>query len=172
MLPAWLAAYGGSPALAGEIRFSFPFRGATVTGAIDRVGPVDSGGSQITDYKTGKSRGARTEDNLQLGIYFLAVNHAQELARFRPVKAVELAFLKEVTGGRMTRVQVGLTTQAQTEYGERMEARLASLVDRIHVLNRTEVYRPNPGAECRFCDFKVLCPLWPEGRELFPEAGP
>ena len=53
MLPTWLVMYGQTPALAGEIRFGFDFAGATVTGAIDRVGRISSGGSQITDYKTG-----------------------------------------------------------------------------------------------------------------------
>jgi superfamily I DNA/RNA helicase/RecB family exonuclease len=167
VLPTWLLAYGQTPALAGEIRFSFEFEGATVTGAIDRVGVVGSGGSQITDYKTGKNRGGPAEDNLQLGIYYLAVNLADELAEHRPVKAVELAFLKEGIGKKFT-AQLAMNSQAQQEFGEKMAARLSGLIEQIRELLRTETYRPSPQAECRYCDFKPLCPLWPEGRELFP----
>ncbi|MEO8323927.1 MAG: PD-(D/E)XK nuclease family protein, partial [Actinomycetota bacterium] len=29
-----------------------------------------------------------------------------------------------------------------------------------------EDFRPNPEANCRWCKFKPLCPLWPEGKEL------
>ncbi|MGH2555569.1 MAG: RecB family exonuclease, partial [Actinomycetota bacterium] len=168
MLPAWLLAYGQTPALAGEIRFGFEFEGATVTGAIDRVAVVKSGGSQITDYKTGKARGGQPEENLQLGIYYLAVNRAEELAAYRPVKAVELAFLKEGLNSSRFYTQLAMNSQAQQQFGETMAARLTGLIEQIRELLHTEVYRPSPQAECRYCDFKTLCPLWPEGRELFP----
>jgi superfamily I DNA/RNA helicase/RecB family exonuclease len=171
MLPAWLATYGQTKAIAGEIHFSFPFEDATVSGFIDRVGEVQSGGCQITDYKTGKSRNARPDDNLQLGIYFLAVNRAEELQPFRPVKAVELAFLKESRDGSVVRAQLGMTSATREEYGERMGERLRGLIERVRELNATETYRPNPSANCRYCQFKTLCPLWPEGKELFPLAG-
>jgi putative RecB family exonuclease len=169
MLPAWLSSYGETPALAGERRFSFEFEGATVSGVIDRVGKVTSGGSQITDYKTGKARGVKADESLQLGIYSLAVNRADELAEFRPVKAVELAFLKERDqSGSVKRVQMGFNSHARDEFEITMASRLSGLVAQIHELLETEVYRPSPSAVCRYCDFKPLCPLWPEGRELFP----
>jgi superfamily I DNA/RNA helicase/RecB family exonuclease len=168
MLPTWLLVYGQTPALAGEIRFNFEFQGATVAGAIDRVGTVKSGGSQITDYKTGKARGGPTEENLQLGIYYLAINLAEELAAYRPVKAVELAFLKEDLNSSRFHAQLGMTSKAQEDFGEKMTARLSALIEQVRELVGTEIYRPSPQAECRYCDFKPLCPLWPEGRELFP----
>jgi hypothetical protein len=31
-----------------------------------------------------------------------------------------------------------------------------------------QVYRPNPSADCHWCDFKTLCPLFPEGQDVFP----
>jgi len=168
MIPNWLAAYGETPALERELRFSFPFDDATVSGAIDRVSSAGKVGSQITDYKTGRVKSGSPEDNLQLGIYYLAVSRAEELARFRPVKAVELSFLKETNrDGMVARSQLGMNSLAQAEFAEKMEARLAGRIERIRELLRTEVYRPNPGANCRYCDFKPLCPLWPEGRPLF-----
>lgn len=168
MLPAWLATYGQTEALARELHFSFELEGATVSGYIDRVGEVQTGGSQITDYKTGKSRNAQADDNLQLGIYYLAVNRAEELQQFRPVKAVELAFLKETRADGVVRAQLGLSSAAQHEFAKRMTERLRGLIGHVQELNRTETYRPNPSANCRYCDFKTLCPLWPEGKELFP----
>jgi hypothetical protein len=29
-----------------------------------------------------------------------------------------------------------------------------------------EDFRPNPEADCQWCKFKPLCPLWSEGKEL------
>jgi putative RecB family exonuclease len=170
MLPAWLSAYGDTKALAGEIRFQFDFEGATVTGAIDRVSGAGKDGCQITDYKTGKSRSvAPADDNLQLGIYYLAVTRAEELTQLGPVKQVELAFLREKTlEGMVKRVQLGMNSAARKEFGERMSARLSGLVAEIRELYESENYRPSPSADCHYCDFKPLCPLWPEGRELFP----
>jgi superfamily I DNA/RNA helicase/RecB family exonuclease len=168
MLPNWLAAYGKSEALAGEVPFEFEFEGATVSGRIDRVGRVDSGGSQITDYKTGRAKGGPVEDNLQLGIYYLAVARSEDLAQFRPVKAVELAFLKEERGGRRFHAQLAMNSTTQREFGKRMADRLGGLIRQVRQLMQTEVYRPSPTAECRYCHFRTLCPLWPEGRELFP----
>ncbi|HEX2068683.1 MAG TPA: ATP-dependent DNA helicase [Actinomycetota bacterium] len=167
MLPGWLESYGKTESLAREIHFSFDYEGATVTGYIDRVGKVQTGGSQITDYKTGKARAAKPEESLQLGIYYLAVHRAPELAEFLPVKAVELAFLKERKDGGVHRAHLGLNSQAQHEYESKMSERLTSLIARVRELIGTENYRPNPAAVCRNCDFKPLCPLWPEGREVF-----
>ena len=167
MLPGWLDSYGRTESLAREIHFSFDYDEATVTGYIDRVGKVQTGGSQITDYKTGKARAAKPEESLQLGIYYLAVHRAPELAEFLPVKAVELAFLKERKDGGVHRAHLGLNSQAQHDYEAKMSERLSSLIARVKELLRTENYRPNPAANCRNCDFKPLCPLWPEGREVF-----
>src|SRR5439155_18320341 len=50
MLPAWLAAYGDTPALAGEQRFEFEFDGATVSGAIARVSRAGEDGWHVIDY--------------------------------------------------------------------------------------------------------------------------
>jgi superfamily I DNA/RNA helicase/RecB family exonuclease len=170
MLPAWFREYGDTPAVAREQRFEFEFDGATVTGYIDRVGRVDGGGTSITDYKTGKSRNAgKAEENLQLGIYFLAINMAEELARFRPVKGVELVFLRDTDRwtGQIARAAKGFSSKEGPEYEEQMSLKVSGLIGRLRDLQITENYRPNPSAQCRFCDFKTLCSLWPEGQELF-----
>ena len=58
------------------------------------------------------------------------------------------------------------------EYEKEMTERVSGLIGRIRELNETEVYRPNPGASCMWCDFKKLCPLYPEGSSLFPANAP
>ena len=174
VLPGWFEEYGRSPAVGRELHFEFDFDGATVSGYIDRVSKIQTGGTQITDYKTGKSRNAGTaEENLQLGIYYLAVQHAEELAPFRPVRGVELAFLRDRDReGQIARAYKGFTSKDHEEYERAMTDRLTELIGRIRDQIETETYRPNPAANCRFCEFKTLCSLWPEGADVLPSEVP
>jgi superfamily I DNA/RNA helicase/RecB family exonuclease len=178
MLPAWFEAFGRWPALATEIRFAFDLDGASVTGYIDRIGSVEGGGSQITDYKTGKKspEAARPKENLQLGIYYLAVNRADELAAYRPVRGVELAFLKQkptrwdpAPDGPYASAYLPITPKSRDEYEDAVTVRLTALIGQVRRLMKSETYRPNPAADCYFCGFKTLCPIFPEGAELFAE---
>jgi superfamily I DNA/RNA helicase/RecB family exonuclease len=176
MLPAWVKLYAENPALATEVHFVFEYDGATVSGYIDRISNVQRGGSVITDFKTGRAKDVlKPEENLQLGIYYLAVNRAEELSAYRPVRAVELAYLKEPpklhqeTLAPIAVAQMSFTGRNRHEYEAQVEERLSGLIGRVRELLETETYRPNPQADCYFCRFKSLCPLFPEGAELFPE---
>ncbi len=170
MLRNWFEHYGDKPARAIEQYFEFEFEGATVLGYIDRIGPSLQGGSVITDYKTGKSdRAENPADNLQLGIYYLAVQESEALAEFNPVNLVELAFLRGDWKSTDLQFRKWPIHDAQEEaWQTAMRERLAGLIRRKRDLNENEVYRPNPYANCRFCDFHTLCPLFPEGRPIFP----
>jgi superfamily I DNA/RNA helicase/RecB family exonuclease len=168
MLRHWFERYADRPALAIEQGFEFELDGATITGYIDRIGPNLQGGTTITDFKTGKpDRAGKPEDNIQLGIYYLAVKDSDALAAFRPVKKVELAFLRgdwtdpETVATRMWPIR----ERGEETYERKMRERIAALVERKKELTATEVYRPNPYADCHWCDFKSLCPLFPEGCE-------
>jgi RecB family exonuclease len=170
MIPNWIEHYGETPAVGSEIRFEFDHDGATISGFIDRVGPILSGGNKITDFKTGKPENApAAEENLQLGIYFLGVERSEELERFRPVRGVELAFLKgSWRGPRMEKKGLQFTDRTKKQYEEEFSRRLSELVGDLNELEKTGAYSPNPQADCFFCAFRPLCPLWPEGAELFP----
>jgi len=173
VLPAWFEEYAPAPAVATEQRFEFDFEGAKIRGYIDRIGRVASGGTQITDFKTGRKRNAGpAEENLQLGVYYLAVGRAEELAPFRPVRAVELVFLRDrgYRGEGVARVAMSFTRGNEPAYREAMVERIRQDVARLRRLYETERVRPNPAANCRFCSFKPLCPIFPEGQELFPPA--
>jgi RecB family exonuclease len=172
MLPNWFAEYANRPSLEHEKKFEFEMDDALVTGFIDRIGEITAGGYRITDYKTGKVENAgNPAENLQLGIYALAVDSVEELEPFRPVRGVELAFLRGTrTGGdKVERVQFMPSSNSAARYREDMRERLSGLIGRVRDLYEREAFRPNPQADCHWCDFKSLCPLWPEGAPLFPE---
>ena len=170
MLRNWFETYGDTPALGIEQFFEFAFEGVTVIGYIDRIGPSVKDGTTITDFKTGKSDNAGPpKDSLQLGIYYLAVQESEALAQFKPVRTVELAFLR----GNWKRPDIDfrkmpINPREEEQYQADMRERLAGLIQRKKDLNASEVYRPNPYANCRFCDFKSLCPLYAEGQPVFP----
>ena len=170
MLRNWFDNYADKPATGIERFFEFEFEGALVIGYIDRIGPAVQEGSVITDFKTGKSDNAGPpRDSLQLGIYYLAVQESESLAEFQPVRTVELAFLR----GNWRNADIDyrkwqITDRDEDQYQAQMRERLAELITRKKQLNEAEVYRPNPYANCRFCDFQTLCPLYPEGQPVFP----
>jgi RecB family exonuclease len=173
MLPNWYEDFGARPAAENgtEVRFQFPFDGATISGAIDRIGPHDAG-FRITDFKTGKPDNApKAADSLQLGIYYLAVMLAPELAPFRPVRAVDLSFIRgHWKTGETVPHAWPISRAGEEAYQTQVRERLSTLISRIRALDDLGTYRPNPGANCFFCDFKSMCSLFPEGRPLFPVA--
>ncbi|MET0799563.1 MAG: ATP-dependent DNA helicase [Actinomycetota bacterium] len=170
MLRNWFVNYAERPAAGIERFFEFEFEGATVIGYIDRIGPAVQDGYVITDFKTGKSDSAGPpRDSLQLGIYYLAVQESPDLVEFQPVRTVELAFLRGNWKSPDIDYRKWMVTERDEEaYQAEMRERLADLIVRKRELNERETVRPNPYANCRFCDFKTLCPLYPEGQSIFP----
>jgi superfamily I DNA/RNA helicase len=177
MLPNWFDRYGAHPAAATERGFEFEYDGATIVGYIDRIGPDPAGfpGMRITDYKTGSAdRAPKANESLQLGIYYLAVLEAAELEEFQPVSGVELSYLKGdwKTGELVTREWTVGTGDREGSYQSAMRQRLSELLGGLKRLNESDSYRPNYQADCFFCDFRSLCPLFPEGRPLFDIQAP
>jgi RecB family exonuclease len=154
------------------VRFEFEYEGATIVGVIDRIGPFP-GGTRITDFKTGNPDSAGpAEQSLQLGIYYLAVRECEELEPFRPVRQVELAFLKgDWRRGEFVLKSWQVTDDAEEGYQSAVKQDLSRLIGLKRNLLETETYRPNPAANCHWCEFKSLCPLFPEGQSVFAEAG-
>jgi superfamily I DNA/RNA helicase/RecB family exonuclease len=169
MLPNWVDNYGRLPADATEVEFTFGFEGAAMKGKIDRIGPHEQG-HRITDFKTGKPEKApKAAESLQLGIYYLGVMLSPELERYRPVRAVDLSFLRgDWRSGQIPPHAWPVSPAGEDEYQARMRERLSALIARIRELDDSGTYRPNPAADCFFCDFKSLCSLYPEGQPVFP----
>ena len=85
------------------------------------------------------------------------------------MRAVELAFLRgHGRPGQLESEAWPISPTGEEEYQTRMRERLSGLIARIRELEERGAYRPNPAANCFFCDFKPLCPLYPEGQPLFP----
>ncbi|MGE5460345.1 MAG: ATP-dependent helicase [Solirubrobacterales bacterium] len=172
LVPNWFARYGDLPADANEQGFRFTFDGAAFRGFIDRIGPAPEGGTRITDFKTGRADNAGpAPENLQLGIYYLAVSECEELAAHRPVAGVELAFL----GGKGSKTALEVvgwpvSEDVEEDYKQRMRDRLSGLIGRIHELDETGRYTPSTTADCFFCGFRTLCTRYPEGAAVFPVA--
>jgi RecB family exonuclease len=170
MFRNWWFSYGEGESLAVEEFFEFEFDGVTIVGVIDRIGAIESGGTRITDFKTGNPDNApKAEESLQLGIYYLAVQRSETLERFRPVRAVELAFIKgKWRAPHEIDIKAWQVSQRSAEgYQLAVEAKLSELIAEKRRLLAEDVYRPNPHADCYWCDFRTLCPLWPEGRQVF-----
>jgi superfamily I DNA/RNA helicase len=172
MFKNWWFAYGVERSLGNEVRFEFEYEGTTIVGVIDRIGPFP-GGTRITDFKTGNPDGAGpAEDSLQLGIYYLAVRECDDLAPYRPVRQVELAFLKgDWRRGEFVLKSWQVGEDEEEAYQTRVKHELSRLIGLKRNLLETETYRPNPAANCHWCEFKSLCPLFPEGQPVFAEAG-
>jgi hypothetical protein len=172
MLPNWFGRFGEHLATGTERGFEFAYDGVTLNGYIDRIGPDPLGfGTRITDYKTGGTYAApKANESLQLGIYYLAAQEAEDLKEVGAITGVELAYLKgDFRTGEivMREWEVG-SGDREAEYQERMRARLSWLIAELKRLDAEERYRPNSQADCYFCDFKTLCSLYPQGAPLFP----
>ncbi|MEX0756050.1 MAG: ATP-dependent DNA helicase [Actinomycetota bacterium] len=170
MLPNWFDDYGPLPATESEVEFRFDHEGAHFRGFIDRIGPLEGGGNRITDFKSGKGDNApKPGESLQLGIYYLAVQQAEELARFRPVRAVELAYLSGTFRRPRPTKQVAwpVSPAGEEEYQQQMRDRVGGLIGEIRERRDEEAWRPSTRANCFFCDFRTLCSLYPEGRPVF-----
>ena len=115
----------------------------------------------------------KANESLQLGIYYLAAQEAEDLKEVGAITGVELAYLKGHyrTGAiEMREWEVG-SGEREAEYQQRMRERLSWLIAELRRLDAEERYRPNSQADCYFCDFKTLCSLYPQGAPLFSTDG-
>lgn len=178
MLPHWWDAYGRQPALAAETGFAFDLDGVRISGRIDRIDAVD-GGTRIVDYKTSRSPGGSTSgtpsetDLLQLQTYLVAIDRDPALERFRPVRRIEVAYVRGERSGkpRLARRFVDLgDDDAAARHLEVATERLTALVTRVRDLAGAGAYAAQPGDHCDTCDFKLLCPAF-AGAPAVPADG-
>ena len=170
ILPRWLAEYGDRETLQAEQRFAFDYDDALVTGAIDRIGRLEDG-SEITDYKTGAKPWGDAkipDDNLQLAIYYLALHEVPELQQYLPVNHIELAFVRHETHGTIVRVERDFTPDGAATYEEAIRERLSELIAHVNDIYDGAAFLPDPAANCRFCSFKPLCPLFDQSGDVLP----
>ena len=77
---------------------------------------------------------------------------------------MELVYPAEQRQGRFRRV----AQKPGPDHAARVEQRLLPLLAGA----ATEAFDPSPHADCRFCAFKPICPLWPQGEDFLAPTAP
>ena len=152
-------------ALRFEVAFEMEVAGHLVRGRIDRVDPAE-GGVILIDYKTARSPATEEEArrSLQLAIYYLAALRDPELAALGPPVQMQLVYPAQARMGRFARV----SQRPEPDHPQLVERRLIPLLEGA----AAEAFDPSPHADCRFCAFKVICPMWPQGEDLLAPVQP
>jgi RecB family exonuclease len=114
-----------------------------ITGSIDRIDRLPSGGIEVIDYKTGRVESQKGVDqSLQLSIYALACRDALGLGT--PEK-VTLYFTESALRLSTTR------TDAQLDLAR------TDVLARVSRMRAGE-FVATPGDPCRWCDYARMCP--------------
>jgi superfamily I DNA/RNA helicase/RecB family exonuclease len=152
-------------ALRFEVAFEMEVAGHVVRGRIDRVDPTGSG-IVLIDYKTARNPATEEEArrSLQLAIYYLAATRDPELAALGAPVEMQLVYPAQARAGRFTRV----SQRPGPDHAALVEKRLVPLLDGA----AAEAFDPNPHADCRFCAFKTICPMWPQGEDFLAPVVP
>jgi DNA helicase-2/ATP-dependent DNA helicase PcrA len=114
-----------------------------ISGGIDRIDRLPSGGIEVIDYKTGRVSSQKdVSENLQLTIYALACRDALDL-------------------GTPERVTLYFTESAQrmstTRTDEQLDAARVEILDRVARIRAGE-FTATPGKACQWCNYRAMCP--------------
>ncbi|MGH2753545.1 MAG: ATP-dependent helicase [Actinomycetota bacterium] len=159
--------HGQHEVIATERPFELDLNGWHISGRIDRIDRLD-GGIRLIDYKTSnrKKWPREAKEDLQLATYLLACVRNDDLKQLGEPKAAELVYVRHEYRGRVDRVQQvpndNVPEDGSMPWDEAVENRIQVLLKGIG----DEEFTPNVKADCMFCKFKTLCPLWAEGEEL------
>jgi superfamily I DNA/RNA helicase/CRISPR/Cas system-associated exonuclease Cas4 (RecB family) len=145
-----------------EVGFEFPIDGAVLRGRIDAIFRMSNHHLRVVDYKTSRYPMSFDEarDDLQLAAYYLALKRDPELKDLGEPGYLGLAYLGKISQG--TFAVRGVSPRQEEGYEARVETRIRDLLGLI----RSERFAPSPTADCQFCSFKPICPVWDEGREV------
>lgn len=114
--------------------------GLVLQSRIDRVDLQDDGTLHIIDYKTGNTPEASNWTQLYLNALVLSRN-----TRY-PISRASFIYL---SSGSVDTVTVNETVLDQARW---------ELLLTAQAIGREKRFRPQPGAGCRRCDFKPICP--------------
>jgi RecB family exonuclease len=149
-------AAGGPEVLATERDFDIEVGAHRVRGRIDRIDRADDGeGIRVVDYKTGRRmiRAEDMPDDLQLATYHLAATLDPDLAAWGQPTQLRLLYLRRMEAREQ---------EIRPDHAAVTEARILATATQIVA----ESFEPSVDADCDYCDFHRLCPLFPEGREV------
>lgn len=127
-----------------EKGFTLKVGDVLVKGRIDRIDRVE-GGYEIIDYKTGSPKEKLAwDDRRQLILYALAA---------------EQCFDPSLTIKRLTYYYLESNTAVSFEPTEKEKEKLTQeILDTMEKI-RTSSFAATPGPQCRYCDFKDICPF-------------
>ncbi len=127
-------------AFALEMPFNLKIGGNTLFGIIDRIDEMESG-VKIIDYKTGRSKDKLDLDGKeQLLIYQIA---AEEVLKISP-KELVYCYLEDGEKASF------LGTEKEKE---KLKEKILAEIEEI----KTSDFKPTPGWQCAYCDFKDIC---------------
>ncbi len=157
MLERYIQNLNPGGALLAEQEFTVDFNGHRIRGRIDRVDRAGSG-VQVSDYKTSRYPiyKSEAEESLQLAIYYLAALEHETIANLGRPMQMQLVYPGHMTFGKVT------TRIQKPDQAKKALEKLPRLIEGV----LDEDFRPSPTADCTWCKFKVICPLWSEGKEL------
>ena len=155
--------YGGRPhpeavPVLLEHRVETELGGMAWRGRIDRIERNPDGGLRIVDYKTAKTPPPLREvaASLQLGFYALAADMDETVTTHGPVVGAEFWYPLANSPARralsLDRASLGETRRRLVEIARRIAG---------------DDWEPRPGAACKRCEVKLVCPAWPEGQEAY-----
>ncbi len=135
--PAWIIpAYLEKP-------FSLKIGEARVSGRIDRIDQLEDGTYEVIDYKTGSSKkDSDLKKDLQLSLYDIA---CRETLGIR-VSKLSLYFIDD-------NVKVS-TSRSDAQ----LEACRDEILELVEEMKKSD-FQPTPGFVCKFCDFRLICPV-------------
>jgi ATP-dependent exoDNAse (exonuclease V) beta subunit len=147
---------GDDPPIALEIELRTRVGDTDWVGRADRIDRAGAG-LKVVDYKSSKNPPPLKEvaTSLQLGYYALAAAEHPELVHHGPPVAAELWFPLAKRRDKVFPFDMSNLDHIRTA--------LADVAAGI----RSEDWTPRVGSHCGRCEFRGVCPAWPEGREGF-----
>jgi superfamily I DNA/RNA helicase/RecB family exonuclease len=138
-----------------ERKFELEIDGITWAGRADRIERQHPGQLRVIDYKTGSSQPTvkQAQESLQLGFYLLAAGADPELtAQGKPSEAEYWHPTQDKPVRKFDPSNLDLVESKLRTIGAGIAA---------------EAWPATPGAHCRYCTVRLICPAWPEGREAY-----
>lgn len=156
----WKHEAAAGPNVLSEQSFDFSYAGARLRGRIDRIDRKNKNRAvTLTDYKTAKWAPSYREaqSSLQLAIYHLAAKTDPNLKELGEPLMARLVY-PGATGRDGTHQVLVQTAEEADGVLKKLPEIIGSVLE--------EDFRPRPDADCFFCKMKLLCPLYPDGREV------
>jgi superfamily I DNA/RNA helicase/RecB family exonuclease len=160
-LHAWIQTQSAT-AIGTELKFKVVHADLDVVlvGHIDLLQQTSTGSFEVVDYKTGSTKPTKAElqEHSQLGIYQLAVSNSEEL---NPNQAPVSAKLVQI---RLRNSKEQAVEQAAPDLAD--DSWLVNQIQKAKTHLISEDLPARPGAQCRNCKVKTVCPAVPEGDQV------